>query len=268
MKSSNRQRLLHTALGILVLVGPIPAAQADRYDDLNARLTRLERLIENQVFNELLREVDELKRELRNLRGELEVHGHEIRSLQRQQRDLYTDADRRLGSLEGGAASALPPPRSQAQDRTYGRPPEPSGPPPDLAGRPPGAAAGEQAAYEEAFNLLTEGRYEQAEQAFTRFLGAYPRGAYADNAQYWLGEVYYLTRDFDRALAEFNRVLTDYPDSAKRPNALLKIGFVHYEKGQWNEASAALNQVVTEYPTSSAARLASNRLDQMKRERR
>jgi tol-pal system protein YbgF len=253
---------------MLVLFGSIPTAQADRYDDLNARLTRLERLIENQVLNELLREVDGLKRELRILRGELEVHGHEIRSLQGQQRELYVDADRRLATLEGRAPSAVPPPTSPVEDRAPMRPTEPPAPPVGAPREPPVAAAGEQAAYEEAFNLLTEGRYEQAEQAFTRFLMAYPGGAYADNAQYWLGEVYYLTRDFDRALAEFNKVLTDYPDSAKRPNALLKIGFVHYEKGQWKDASGALSRVVTEYPTSSAARLASNRLDQMKREGR
>ncbi|WP_435104519.1 tol-pal system protein YbgF [Arhodomonas sp. AD133] len=119
------------------------------------------------------------------------------------------------------------------------------------------------AEYQSAFDTLSAGRYQEAAQAFRNFLDRHPRGEYADNARYWLGETHYVVREFDQALDQFNRVLNDYPNSAKRPDALLKIGYIHYENGQLGQARQSLRKVVDQYPDSSAASLARQRLEQI-----
>lgn len=127
-------------------------------------------------------------------------------------------------------------------------------------------AGGEQAAYRAASDLLRIGRYEDAVAGFQAQLRQYPGGNLADNAQYWIGEAYYVTRQFDRALVEFQRVAAEYPQSPKAADALLKVGYIQYERRQFAEARQTLTGLKTTWPSSPAARLAENRLSRMKEE--
>ncbi len=95
-------------------------------------------------------------------------------------------------------------------------------------GQPSGA---DQAAYNQAFDILKAGKYADAITAFQQFLQTYPQSSLADNAQYWLGESYYVTRDFQNAAAAFQTVLDRWPDSRKAPDALLKLGYTQAELG-------------------------------------
>jgi tol-pal system protein YbgF len=111
--------------------------------------------------------------------------------------------------------------------------------------------------------LLKDGQYERAIQSFKDFLFNYPSSSLADNAQYWLGEAYYVNRSFSEAQSAFQRVIDKYPQSRKIPDALLKIGFCRYEMKLFDPAKAALEQVVNQYPDTPAAKLARERLDKM-----
>jgi tol-pal system protein YbgF len=113
---------------------------------------------------------------------------------------------------------------------------------------------------------MKELRYADAAEDFQSFLKQYPNSEYADNAVYWLGESYYVTRNYDIALTSFERLMKNYPDSPKVPDALLKIGYTHYELKQWDKARAALLQVQQDYPDTTLARLAESRLRSMKME--
>ena len=124
----------------------------------------------------------------------------------------------------------------------------------------------ERQAYDQAFLALRETRYADAAEGFDRFLRDHPQSTYAPNALYWLGEAYYVTRDFETALGQFQRLLEVYPDSGKQADALLKIGFSHYELSQWERARAALEQVIADYPGTNYSRLAENRLRTMRLE--
>ena len=124
----------------------------------------------------------------------------------------------------------------------------------------------EKEAYDKAFQAMKELRYADAAEDFQSFLDQYPNSEYADNAVYWLGESYYVTRNYDIALTSFQRLMDDYPDSPKVPDALLKIGYTHYELKQWDKARAALLQVQQDYPDTTLARLAESRLRSMKME--
>lgn len=125
---------------------------------------------------------------------------------------------------------------------------------------------GEKSSYQEAFNLLMDRKYDQAQRSFQTFLKDYPGSRLADNAQYWLAEANYVTRNFDVALTEFTKVVQGFPDSPKVSDALLKIGYIQYEKKQWDVARGTLGNLVNRYPNSTASQLAKKRLDKMQGE--
>ena len=122
--------------------------------------------------------------------------------------------------------------------------------------------------YQKAFNLLKQGRYTESISAFKSFLNEYPGGSYEDNAQYWLGEASYVSRDYDTALGDFSLVLDRYPGSSKVPGALLKSGYIFYEKQDWAKAREYFGRLQTEYPGTTEARLAEKRLERMDKEGR
>ena len=117
--------------------------------------------------------------------------------------------------------------------------------------------------YQQAFKLLKQSLYEQAIKAFREFLAAHPGSEYADNAQYWLGEAYYVTRQYDHALSEYQALASKYPASQKVPDALLKIGYSYQELGKEDEAKRQFSDLRQRFPGTTAARLADDRLKTM-----
>lgn len=115
-------------------------------------------------------------------------------------------------------------------------------------------------AYQQAFDLLKQAKYEQAIQALQAFLVEYPSGEYSDNAQYWLGEAYYVMRQFDKALVEYQKVINNFPQSQKYTHAMLKIGYCYQELGRVDDAKKELQALVQQYPGETASRLAEERL--------
>lgn len=244
---------------LLALLLPLPLLAGD----LEERVDKLERMMQSQGLIEMHSRLDQLQAEVRNLRGEVELQSHNLEQLQNRQRELYLDIDRRLRQTEvgGGAPRQGSPPPAAVKS-------PPVSAAPSAAPRAPADAGKERADYEEALNMLREGRYEQAATAYRKFLSDYPGSSYADNAQYWLAESAYVTRDFDTALAQFQQVVDVYPDSGKVPDARLKIGYIRYEKSDWAGARQELETVAREYPDTTAARLAQDRLDKMRSEGR
>jgi tol-pal system protein YbgF len=239
-------------------------------------MVQLERKLESRSLLDMLDQITALQREVQQLRGQVEEQGYALEGMQKRQRDLYLDIDRRLHRLEAGGVAESPAggPVSgagQAPAFTGGAAAAsaPGGAAPPVAATPGAAGldpAEQRKAYDEALEMLKEGRYTEAATAFQNFLTQYPGSSYADNAQYWLGEVYYVTREFDAALAEFDKVLTAYAGSAKAGDAKLKMGYIQYERKDWGKARELLGQVVASYPGSTSARLAQERLDRMQKE--
>jgi len=243
-----------------------------KLEELDQRVGAIERVVRNESLLEIATQLDILRDEVRELRGATEALQHESESGATRQRDQYLDLDQRLQSLErrtrgGEPISAAP--GAEGAAPVVGVVPAPGAPVPAAGPAPAPAAAGDdRASYQAALELLRQGRYEQAEAAFTQFLAAFPQSELADNAQYWLGETHYVNREFEAALAAFKLVLERFPNSRKAPDALLKAGFCQYELQQWADARASLEAVVERFPDSTAARLASQRLERMRAERR
>ena len=216
----------------------------------------------NKSVLELLQKLDQLEKELRQLRGQLEEMSHDMKGVERRQRELYLDIDRRLRDLErrstrpaGGSRPATTPSTGTkpATGTTTGT-------------RVSVPTEAERKAYEASFNLLRQGRYQESIKAFTAFLKKYPAGSYSDNAQYWLGEANYVSRRYKQALKEFDKVIKKFPNSSKVADAMLKSGFTWYELKQWDKARTMLQGVVQRFQGSAAAQLASTRLQRMSKE--
>jgi tol-pal system protein YbgF len=126
--------------------------------------------------------------------------------------------------------------------------------------------AARQADYQKAFDTLKAGKYMEAIAGFQTFVARYPAGELSDNAQYWLGEAYYVNRDFAAAQQAFRKMVANFPQSAKVADASLKLAFIEYENGQYGQAKTLLNDIVKRYPESSAAKMAEKRLERMKQE--
>ena len=117
-----------------------------------------------------------------------------------------------------------------------------------------------EAAYRHAFDLLKQSLYDPAIKAFREFLVRYPGAEQADNAQFWLAEVYYVNSRFGQALVEYSTLVRRYPESSKLEQAKLKAAFCQHEMGQVDAARRQLDEIIQQYPGTTAASLARDRL--------
>lgn len=231
-----------------------------RLNDLDTRLARIERVLANQSLLDLANQNEALRADVRAMHNDVDLLTNSLEAGRKQQRDLYADLDRRMKALESrGAAGAVAAAAAGAAAGPGDGAAAGSSTGPDSSG----GAADDKAAYQTAFGLLKDSQYERAIAAFQKFLAAYPSSQLADNAQYWLGEAYYVNKSFTDAQAAFQRVVDKYPQSRKRPDALLKIGFCQYELKQWDQAKETLAQVTTQFADTPAGHLAQQRLDKM-----
>lgn len=258
----------HVAATLLCVVAAAssPVLLAD--SATQTRLDSIERKLDSRGLMELSSRIEQMQRDIQQLRGDIEVQAHTLEEIQRRSREQYLDIDRRLQQIETGQSGAprvpsttdipMPPAVPVTSQQT------PSVP--ALSPAPAPAGAGERADYDTALAILREGRYAEATQAFNNFLAKYPSSEYADNASYWLGETYYVNRDFKGALAAFKGLVDNYPNSSKASDSLLKMGYIYYEQQDWAAARQALEAVVSGYPGTTATRLANDRLQRMKKE--
>lgn len=290
-----RVRIVVTLAAALVWSASVPAQEdvpvvEAGSGDVEARLSRVERVMENRGLLDLANQVESLQREVQRLRGEVERQQHLIDTLTARRGGESS----RAPSTAGGPGATLPvtpadgapvtsvtndpsasttppaeqsmaanPPQSVPVEGTEG----PVTPPVQTATAAPAAAPGDpDQAYSAAFNALKAGKYDDAIAQFNNFLVTYPDSARADSAQYWLGEAYYVNKQYDPAINEYQKLVVAYPGSQKVSQAMLKIGFCQQELGQREEARTTLQEVVQRYPGTTSARMAEDRLQRMRLE--
>jgi tol-pal system protein YbgF len=240
-----------------------------KLNDLDARLTRIERVLANQSLLDLANQLEAARSDVRSLHNDVDLLNNNLASTRKQERDLYADLDRRLKVLESRGVAAAGAGAGAATAGGGGAPASDAGSDTgsDAAAAPTAAAATDKVNYQAAFDLLKDSKYDQASLAFQQFLTAFPDSSLADNAQYWLGEAYYVNRNFTSALAAFQAVIDRYPQSRKVPDALLKIGYCDYELRQFDLATQVLTDVLNRFPDTPAGNLAKQRLDKIEAEK-
>jgi len=77
-----------------------------KLNDLDARVARIERIISNQSLVDLAQRLDSVQADVRQLRGRIEELENGTEAMRKQQRDLYSDLDKRITALQGTAPAA------------------------------------------------------------------------------------------------------------------------------------------------------------------
>lgn len=264
MNITYRQLGLGFLISMMLGFAPFSANAQKKLED---RVTRLERLLESSALIDMHNQQEQLRRALEEAQAEVDQMRRELDEIKQRQHDLYLDNDRRLQQLEKTALPSTPTKEDKEADEDEGGDgsEDKAADPQDKTADDETAAdpADERDAYQAALDALRAGRYEEATTAFQEFLKRYPKSHYTANALYWLGESYYVVRDFANALPAFQRVLEEHPNSSKEPDALLKIGFIHHENGDTDQARSTLEKIRDDYAGTSAAALAEQRLKRL-----
>lgn len=116
--------------------------------------------------------------------------------------------------------------------------------------------------YDYAFSFLRRGDFPSAEAALKSFLEAHPAHSLAGNAQYWLGETYYVRKDYPLAAAAFLKGFQSYGEGAKGPDSLLKLGMSLSSMNQNQQACSAFEELLSRYPEATQEVLNKGRTEQ------
>jgi tol-pal system protein YbgF len=268
--------------------GPLDGAQNEYYqmdsaqsDDDGPALVKEDQSSDssNTINNsaKLIDKIQALQQEVQELRGQLEVQAHDLKLLQQQQVAFYKDLDSRLGNASPKMAQSKP-----ATDITLGSKTPATQPSSTATAPTPTNAvkstitpqpviavsrtnpADEQISYLAAYELVKNKRYDNAINAMQTFVQKYPKGGYTANAEYWLGELYLVKKDYPKAIEHFEVVLDQFPASSKSAASLLKSGYAYAATGNNQEARNRFQQIIKTYPDTPTAKLASAKLQAIK----
>jgi tol-pal system protein YbgF len=165
-----------------------------------------------------------------------------------QQRVLQLEAQNELARSKVGA-------EAQNDSKISSSPADTIQPVPD--------SAENAALYAKAYTWITQGEYKKAESTLKAYLLAEPKGQYAADSHYWLGEINMVNAQSDVAAKEFRMVIDSFPSSDKAPAAMRELGEIFLANGDSQHAKQMLEKVVKLYPDTAAAVLAQKTLDTM-----
>jgi len=249
--------------------------------------------ISNEGLNLLLDQVRQLQMEVQQLRALSDEQGYELRKMQRESLDRYTNIDSRLSGLEIGqpvgigSPSAIPgnnssypplPGPISGQPDAFDSPASQSQPPISSANRSAantdiGSSAGvanrsglqpailsEQQMYQMAYDSVINSDFERSVAEFDQYLGSYPGGRFVANAYYWKGQAYLYLSRYAEARDAYQTIINQYPGSTKLPDAMYGLGQAYEGLGDIPQAKSLLTDIIRRYPNTGVANLADTRL--------
>ena len=199
----------------------------------------------------------ELDRQVREVTDTVERVRFEVTNITRRIDELVRDIDQRLAELEAAVAAlgdgaqpttgdnaAVPAP---APAQVYETPPSA---PAATANLLPGGTPLEH--YVHVQNLLKQFKFGDAELALKDFLRRYPDHELAENARYWLGETFFVRKEYEAAARIFLEGYQASKQGRKAPDNLLKLGISLRRLGQNADACTTLRELVEGYKLAAA----------------
>ncbi|NIZ03615.1 tol-pal system protein YbgF [Thalassospira lucentensis] len=232
-------------------------------------------------------QINDLERTATQLTGQIEQFDFRIRKIEDRLDRLVSDVDYRLSQIEKGAGAPLAATSNGGNADQNGASNanaagaaggagsgetlndrgsqlfgviENEGQPPQI---PQGASGGNSAPtetaatgtpeeqYRNAFGLLRRQEFGEAQRALAAFVKNHPKDPLAGNAQYWLGETYYVRGEYENAAIAFTEGFQTYPDSSKAPDNLLKLGMSLANLGKTEDACTTFGHLIDNFPDAS-----------------
>jgi len=223
---------------------------------MEKRLENIERLLQSNSLLDMLQQIELLQQEVAKLRGEIEVNNHALDQMKNRQRDLYSDIDKRLQSIENPIAGNQPP-TARTTD---------SNPPLETLGQietvsPPQDQAQSQT---EAVALTLEQTSTETQEPqavatttseTTTELDSEPEkstesDAVQIQAEYQQAFKLLKKSQYDQAIKAFAEFVAAHPDNQYSDNAQYWMAEALYVKRQYEDAIKEYNNLVTNYPES------------------
>jgi len=224
--------------------------------DLSLRLENLQS--EVQALSTNVEEYKELltrpSKETDRLREEMEGRLKALEERKKAQEEKIKELEDRLKSQEPKA----PGPGSKPMES------EKPGSMKEVLSELKGVSPGMGDLYRDAYETFHKGDLEGARRKFEAFLKQYPNTELSDNAQFWIGETYYLKKDYEKAILEYEKAIVKYPEGDKIPAAIFKQALAFSELGDKTNARNLLKRVIEKYPLSDQAQLAKKKLETLK----
>jgi len=224
--------------------------------DLSLRLENLQS--EMRVFSTDIEEYKELlkkpSKEMDRTKEEMEGRLKILEERRKTQEERIKEIEDRLKALDGKTAGLTSKPIES----------EKSIPTKEAPAELKGVSTGMGDLYKDAYETFHRGDLEGARRKFEAFLRQYPNTELSDNAQFWIGETYYLKKDFERAILEYEKAIVKYPEGDKIPSALFKQALAFLELGDKTNARNLLKRVIGKYPHSEQAEIAKKKLETIK----
>ncbi len=263
-------------------VETVEAQQGDFSKREQQYLNRIETL-ESQVdehdflVGELIKTEEEASVDTRNLLDKLERTSARLReqieqsraSAQRRDQDLSIRAkalESRIDNMlqQQRRVPSSPVVLSDAKEKQSKQKADPSHNQNHVNGEPSQGPNSQASVFRAAYKVYLNGQYERATVEFSRFLKQYPTAVLTPQAYYYLGDSYYIRKEYDASAKALQHLLTKYPESKYVPTAMLKLGLVMKESDNKSQAKELWNRVIGEHPNSSEASLAKEQLEKIK----
>ena len=285
-------RQTHAFVGAVVAVASVLFSGAAFAQSDSARIDRLERdmqIMQQQMgrggpapapsapvgaggSNALVQmemRVSAIESQMRELNGRIEELGIKLNQMEKALDRKLGDAEFRLKTLEDGQRTAG---EGKAPAAAAGTAPGvPPGTKPIAPMAPPSGSQQASAApaassapmllppgtpdeqFKFAFDFLKQNDYAQGEKAMRAFADAHPNHPLTGNALFWLGQMYFVSKDYTKSAVSFAQSYEKFPDGSKAPESLQKLGVSLAQLNKKDEACTAFKQFQTQYPTAPVA---------------
>lgn len=157
------------------------------------------------------------------LTDKIERLEHEYKLLQKKYESLATDVEYRFKQLESNQNKSTSNAKIEPSKNTD----------PKLA----------KTKFTDAYSLLREQKYNEAEAAFSEFIKLYPNNSYTGNAYYWLGESFMLRKRYDKAALNYLQSFSKFPKNDKADLSMIKLSSALNLLGKKKEACAVISKL-------------------------
>ncbi len=224
-------------LDIRARIETVQKESNERLSQINSRLDRLEQSSRGQL--ELANQIEQLRLEIRSLRGQLEVQTNELAELQRKQRDQLALVSDKIKQFDPVAIT--------------------------VDGKSIMVEPAEKRAYDAAIATFQAGDFKGAQTSFSQFNGLYPQSKLKVNAEYWTASAIFAQKDWKNAITQLTAFVTRNPDSPRVPDALLSIGNAQIENKDRLAARKTFDLLIERHPDAPASQQARERISALTR---
>ena len=219
--------------------------------------------------------MQQLEGESQKLYGAVEELGHLVRDFAKRTDGMTKDFDMRISDIENGAASMKKSTADLKEDMHAAKGQKESDKKAQKKSETKGAKASTvdtsfitddmdaDTVYNKAYNFLMATAYSDAEKWMKGFIAKFPSDELADNAHYWLGEIYLVQGEPEQAVVSFTTGISKFPHGVKAPANLLKMGVAFKRIGKADFAKSAWNKLIKDFPNAPEMDKAKKELDKL-----